>query len=1030
MAIQLNWPTAGTYSFRPDPAQAAVITHGRGNLRVLAGPGTGKTSVIVAAVHARLKQGEPAESMLVLTYGRLAAQELRDRLAVGSQAVPVATTFHSLAFRLLMSHAPGLRLMGAPEQDAVLREIVAKTSFLPEQLEVARTSRGLTDQVRQYIAARQSRGQAPAPGGDGPFASVEAIYGEYLDIIGFAGAMDYAELIRRATTVVSSQPPEQVRRIRTIFVDEYQDTDPAQVGLLRALAAHGADVVAVGDPDQSIYGFRGADAHGILRFDQDFPYPSCTTIALGATRRFGGQIAEVARRVVPSNALGPVPVEEVRRHRMPEAQGDPAGQVSIRTYESEAAAADHICDLLRRVHAGTSQVFEGLQLDWSDMAVLVRSGNRDIPALQRAFLAAGIPIQIARDDIPLALTASVRPLLDVLRVAADRQSGLTGDRAVSLLTSPLGGLGPQDITRLGRSLRQHDRTQSPAARSSAELIVQALRDQELLAHVDPDLAQRAGRLAQILEVAEQNAADGLAPSRILDGVWQATSWPQHLRREALAGGRRAREANQALDAVMELFDQAEQMDEAFESVRNVSQFLEQLDAQVIPAAPNRQKNWNRNAVRLLTAHRAKGTQWPLVIVAGVQDGAWPDLRARASLLTSQEQGWREQQMLDERRLFFVACTRASRALVIAAVKSLTEDGPEPSAFLELAAGDVDVITVKGRPRTPLTPAGVVAGLRQQLLEPDISDALRQAVWQRLLALADDLDARGNPIFPWADPQRWWGHRDWTTNDEQPWFDVQKPLQLSASAVEGYVGCPRRWFMEKKVKAQGPTNTKLAFGNILHLCAQAVASGELAAREEDIDEVLEGVWHAVGYEAGWQSRFEREQARAATRRLLRWMQNTAGDFVGAEIAFEQQIDLDCGESVVVRGKADRVDRVDEQLLITDFKTGKPIRVADAATHVQLGLYRWVADLGALGPGGDAIAQLLFLREDPPKKQPELGAKVMTQQTPDVPDWLEPVLETAVAGLRAEIAPARPGPFCRVCVVATSCPADPRGKEVRP
>ncbi|MCU0278140.1 MAG: ATP-dependent helicase [Candidatus Nanopelagicales bacterium] len=1031
MAIELNWPTAGIYSFDPDPAQAEVIAHRRGNLRVLAGPGTGKTSVIVAAVYDRLREGQSADSMLVLTYGRLAAAQLRDRLALMSQSVPVATTFHALAFRLLIGHDPGLRLMGSPEQDAVLREIVHKTSHLPAVLEPARSSRGLPEQIRGYIATRQALGMPPGAPADGTLAAgIDAIYAEYLDIIGFAGAMDYAQLIRRAVEVVSTEPPESVRKIRTVFVDEYQDTDPSQVGLLKAMAALGADVVAVGDPDQSIYGFRGADAHGILRFDQDFPYPSCSTVALSSTRRYGGQIAAVARRVVPANALGSIPAERVREHRQPRAEGDSAGQVSVRTYESEAAAADHIADLLRRVHSGTSDVFEDLRLDWSQMAVLVRSGSRDIPALQRALLAAGIPVQIARDDIPLVHTASVRPLLDVLRVAADPHEALTGDRAISLLTSPLIGLGPHEVTRLGRSLRQRERASAPAARSSAELIVECLRDPELLAPVDLDLAQRVGALAQILEVAQQRAADRVPPSRILDEVWRATTWPQQLRREALSGGRRSREANQALDAVMELFDQAEQMDRAFESVRNVKQFLEQLDAQVIPAAPNRQKAWNRNAVRLLTAHRSKGSQWPLVIVAGVQEGAWPDLRVRASLLTELAPGWREQQLLEERRLFFVACTRASRALVVSAVRSSTEDGPEPSAFLTLAAGDDGITEVKGRPQRPLTPAGVVAGLRQQLLEPHTSVALKQAVWQRLEALAQERDARGHLIFPWADPSAWWGHSAWTANDSLPWFDADKPLQLSASAVEGYVTCPRRWFLEKKAKAQGPTNTKLAFGNLLHLCARAVASGELPAREEDIDEVLEGVWHAVGYEAGWQSRYERDQARAATRRLLRWMQNTPGEFVGAEIEFVQEIELACGEELVLRGTADRVDRTGEQLVITDFKTGKPIRVADAASHVQLGLYRWVADLGALGAGGEAIAQLLFLREDPPKRQPELGAKVMAQQTPDVQEWLEPVVEAAVAGLRAELAPARPGPLCRVCAVATSCPADPRGQEVRP
>lgn len=129
--IHLNRPRTGDETFSPDAAQRAVITHADGHLRVLAGPGTGKTSVIVESVKQRLRSGQPAGSLLILTYGRLAARELRQRLTSGDQAVPVATTFHSLAYRLLASADPGLRLMGAPEQETMLREILGKSSHLP-----------------------------------------------------------------------------------------------------------------------------------------------------------------------------------------------------------------------------------------------------------------------------------------------------------------------------------------------------------------------------------------------------------------------------------------------------------------------------------------------------------------------------------------------------------------------------------------------------------------------------------------------------------------------------------------------------------------------------------------------------------------------------------------------------------------------------------------------------------------------------------------------------------------------------------
>jgi superfamily I DNA/RNA helicase/RecB family exonuclease len=905
---------------------------------------------------------------------------------------------------------------------------------LPASLEPARGSRGLTEAIRTFIAAAQSSALTPADVAvDEPMSQAAAqIFAEYLDILGLSGGMDYAELIRRTTMLLAERAPESVRGLRTVFVDEYQDTDPAQVEFLRQLASYGAQVIAVGDPDQAIYGFRGADATGILDFPQAFAQPSCRTIALGATRRFGPAIAAVARRIVPHNALTGVAAADVASHRNPEARGAHEGRVAIRLYESEAAQADHIADLLRRVHAGTSEVFPDTHLAWGDMAVLVRSGQRDLPLMQRALLAAGVPTEIARDDIPLALTPSVKPLLDVLRVAADVDGGLTTARATDLLCSPLGGLDSRQLSRLGRVLRRRASSHGRAV-PSAQLIVDALNAPDRLDEVEPELARPVADLADILDRAAQSTRDGVATSRLLDQIWRATRWPQRLRRDALRGGRRAREANLALDAVMELFDQAEQMDRAFESARPVAEFLHQLDQQVIPAAPDRQKTWNRDAVRLMTAHRSKGGQWPLVVVAGVQEGLWPDLRPRVNLFApvqdADPRGWRERQLLEERRLFYVACTRASQALLIAAVNSSTEDGPTPSPFVHLAAGDREVVEVTGRPRRPLTPVGVVAGLRQVLMDDRSSPAMREAVWQRLQRLSKTTDSRGRQIFPWADPQRWWGHRAWTVS-EKPWDAPDTPITLSASSVQSYVQCPRRWFLERRAAASGSASTNLAFGNILHLCAQAMAAGELAQDEAEVSRVLDGVWDAVGYEPGWQARYEREQARQATTRLLRWLRETPGEFVGAEVPFDAQWELPSGESLRLVGKMDRVDRDEDQLVITDFKTGKAPTRAEVAEHVQLGLYRWVSELEGLGEGGRAVAQLLFLRQDPPKGQTEPGAKLMRQDTADPDEWLTPVLESVVAGIRAELAVARPGSACRMCAVASSCPADPRGAEVRP
>lgn len=1026
--IELVWPSLRPQDFVPDAAQQAVIDHDRGHLRVLAGPGTGKTSVIVASVQRRIQQGQPVGEILVLTYGRMAAEELRQRLSAGGEQVPIATTFHALAYRLLQASEPGLRLMGAPEQEAVVREIVGLSPHLPASLEPARHSRGLSEQLRAYIAEQQSRGLAPTAGIDEVSVAAQAIYADYLDVTGLASAMDYSELIRRAARLLAEDPPDSVRRLRAIYVDEYQDTDPSQVAFLEQLASHGAQIIAVGDPDQSIYGFRGADAEGILRFHERFSQPSCTTVALGATRRFGEDIAAVARAVVPRNALGSIPARAVHAHRNP-LPGGPQGAVAFRQYESEAAQADHIADLLRRVQAGSSQVFPGLQLDWSQMAVLVRSGARDLPALQRALTASGVPCEIVRDDLPVVKAASVRPFLDVLRCAADLDGGLTGQRVVDLLCSPLIGMQSRQVHSLGRALRREaaQRT-TDALPMSTDLIAAAVTDPEVLAAVSPEFAEPVTALAELVEGAHSRVEAGWSVPEVLSAVWQATDWPRRLRREALGGGRRAREAHQALDAAMELFDQAEQMDAAFERVGTVEAFLAHLENQAIPAAADRQRGWNREAVRLLTAHRSKGSQWPLVVVAGVQDGLWPDLRPRPNLLKATGD-WRDQQLLDERRLFFVACTRASKALVIATVSSASEDGPKPSPFVALAAGQTGIVEVHGRPQRPLTPTGVVAGLRQTLLDAAASPALKRACWERLEEIGQRTDAQGRRVFPWAQPTTWWGHRAWTDNG-QPWHAPNSPLTLSPSSVQQYVDCPRKWFLERKAKAGEAASTKMAFGTLLHLCAEAIATGDVKPDEAQIDEVLDGVWAGVGYEPGWQQRYEREEARAATRRLLRWMAACPGEFVAAEKEFRAEIVGDGDETVVITGKVDRVDQVDEKLLITDFKTGKPIAVKAGQDHVQLGLYRWAAELGALGAPQDAVAQLLYVRHDPPGKQADMGARIISQDSPDVAAWLGPVVDAAAAGLRAEISVARPGSQCRTCVVCSSCPAVPQGMEVRP
>ncbi len=222
-----------------------------------------------------------------------------------------------------------------------------------------------------------------------------------------------------------------------MFVDEYQDTDPSQVALLRAIAGDGRNLMAVGDPHQSIYAFRGAELRGIMEFPNSFPKFSgdnADVLALGTTRRFGERILLASGRVASRLTLpGTIPMSAREAFASPRAApGTPRGRVDVMTFDTERAEGEHVADLLRRAH-----LEDGVA--WSDMAVLVRSGKTTAPGVRRTLAAAGVPVEVAADELPLVREPAVQPLLDTLRAVVDPEGWLDAERAHGLLASPMVG---------------------------------------------------------------------------------------------------------------------------------------------------------------------------------------------------------------------------------------------------------------------------------------------------------------------------------------------------------------------------------------------------------------------------------------------------------------------------------------------------------------------------------------------------------------------------------------------------------------
>ncbi len=262
------------------------------------------------------------------------------------------------------------------------------------------------------------------------------------------------------------------------------------------------------------------------------------------------------------------------------------------------------------------------------MAVLVRSGRTSIPGLRRALGAAGVPVEVAGDDVPLVRDPAVLPMLDALRAVLnldnedrDHVEYVDPGRAEALLTGPLGGLDAGDVRRLARALRVREKEQTHAsgkpARPSRELLRAAVVEPGFLDGLSEPAATRAAALHALLVRARAELEDGATAEQVLWTLWSGTSWPQRLRRSVAVGGGAARRANRDLDSVVALFDAAARAEEQRDHV-GVRNFLATLVAQQIPADTLSERGVRGAAVRLLTAHRSKGLEWRLVVVAHVQ----------------------------------------------------------------------------------------------------------------------------------------------------------------------------------------------------------------------------------------------------------------------------------------------------------------------------------------------------------------------------------------------------------------------------
>ncbi|WP_233565690.1 UrvD/REP family ATP-dependent DNA helicase [Cellulomonas sp. PhB143] len=1084
--------TAGLPALDAGQREALDSLRSRAATLVVGAPGTGKTTLAVAAaVDAVVARGLDPRRVLVLAASRRSAAVLRDRVAAATgrtTSTPLVRTPASAAFAVLRtgaaaSGAPAPTLVTGPEQDLVLADLLAghvagdaaPLELPPGLEEEVLALRGFRQELRDLLMRAAERGLGPADlddlgrrHGRPEWSTAARLYEEYLDVMALgtgtpdAGArVDPAVVLDEATALLAGWSTLVDGAPRPgwdlVVVDDYQEATAATAAFLREVHGAGARLLLLADPDASVQAFRGAvpglvgradapsagagtdwdgelGAHRVVLRTAWRQAPGLRAVTRAVTTRIGVVGGAQHRSAEPP--VEEMPAGEPERPAdgaAPERAADGAGTQGawVAVLPSAAQEAAFVARELRAEH-----LLHGTP--WSRMAVVARSGSQ-LATLRRGLLAASVPVATTGSDVPLRDEPAVAPLLDAVRVgsavAAGDDDPLAAQTAVALMTSPLGATDVVALRRLRRALRAEELA-GGGGRTSDELLVDVLVDPTRAATLPSGVRRGALQVARVVAAASAAvAAPGADPQSVLWAVWDAAGLAGPWRAAALAGGPAAARADRDLDAVLALFRAAETFVDRMPGASALA-FVQHLASQDLPADSLAATAAGVGAVDAVTPAGAAGREWDVVVVAGVQDGLWPDLRLRDSLLGSQAlvdllagrspdgrtagREARRAVLDDELRAFAVASSRARRRLIVTAVDDVDSS---PSVFCDLVDGGPAGDEASGQASTadrrrasvghPLDLRGVVAGARSLLAaeaagqEPTAGGDLAA----RLLA------ALGAAGVAEADPERWYAVHD--VSSSVPLWSADDDVRVSPSKVESVDRCALRWALESG-GATAPDATAQTLGTLIHSIAQDLPDGthhELAAE-------LDRRFPELGTAPGWATTSARKSADRMIERLAGYVKG-AGEVLAVEAPFELRVGR-----AVLKGVVDRIERAEDgQVLVSDLKTGaSAVTRADAEVNPQLGAYQLAVDGGAFDlPGGTRSAggRLVYLgagRNATLREQPAL------EPDDDGRTWAHGLVEDVADTMASSVFRARQNSLCAACPVRRSCPAQPEGREV--